>query len=277
MVRFFVSLFLILNVQSGFADDALNLKWELLFKGVEGTPLTATTPRPLAGYAVKIQLNADGIEFLATPPADDSSKPKAETLGLKTSHFLEKHKLQVAINAAPYSPVLEQEGQSQDVQGLQISRGKRVSDWHKDLPALTITKDNRANIVPANSPLDHVFNAVGGFQIVLKDGKVLTGKPDLHPRTAVGLTADSKTMIWLVIDGRQKGYSEGVSTAEVGKWLKNLGCETGINLDGGGTTTLVIEDQNGKSKIMNRPIHAGKPGNERVSASHLGLFAKTKP
>jgi exopolysaccharide biosynthesis protein len=79
-------------------------------------------------------------------------------------------------------------------------------------------------------------------------------------------------LYFLIIDGRQKGYSEGATTGELGLWLKALGAWDGINLDGGGTSTLVI--QHGDSaRVVNRPIHGGIPGQERVSASHLGVFA----
>lgn len=277
MTRFVSTVWGFVFATAALAADGPVPKWEPLFLGVDGSSLTTSAPRPLAGYAVRIGLLADGLSFLATPPASDTARPKAETIGLKTTSFLAKYKLQVAINAAPYSPVLATEGQPQDVQGLHVSNGRRVSDWHNGLPALLITKENRARVAPAGATLGDVHTGVGGFQIVLKEGKVLEGKPDLHPRTAAGITADGKTMIWLVIDGRQKGYSEGVSTKEVGEWLKSLGCDSGINLDGGGTTTLVVEGTEGIPKILNRPIHGGKSGQERVSGSHLGLFAKPKP
>ena len=67
---------------------------------------------------------APGIEFLATP--DNGDRP-GETDGLRTSTFLKEHRLQLAINAAPFAPIHKDEGQQQDVVGLQVSRGKLVS------------------------------------------------------------------------------------------------------------------------------------------------------
>jgi exopolysaccharide biosynthesis protein len=90
------------------------------------------------------------------------------------------------------------------------------------------------------------------------------------------VTADGQTLYLLVIDGRQPDYSLGATTGEVGQWLASLGAAEGLNLDGGGTTTLVIAEKTG-FKLINRPIHAGKPGTERVSASHLGLYAPPLP
>lgn len=246
-------------------------KWRPIFAGVELTDLATEKPRLLKGHAVRIDLTADGIRFLATPGNGD--KP-GETDGAKTTTFLKQHKLQVAINAAPFGPVEQKEGSPRDVVGVNVSRGKLVSEASGNYPALLLTNDNKAHI--ATPPFDFagVETAVGGFQVVLKNGKVIDGKPDLHPRTAAGVTADGKHLIWLVIDGRQEDYSLGVTTGEVGEWLKALGCAEGINLDGGGTTTLVTEGANGEARIVNRPIHGGKPGEERVSASHLGVYAK---
>lgn len=248
--------------------------WEAIFTGVELTDLKADEPRRMVGHAVRIDLTAPGIRFLATP--DNGDRPK-ETDGLKTSSFLIKHRLQVAINAAPFAPIHSTEGQPQDVVGLQVSQGKLVSPADNKFPALLLTKKNQARIAAPPYELDDVENAVAGFSIVLKNGQVVKGDQSIHPRTAAGISVDGKTLVWLVIDGRQKDYSQGATTSEVGEWLAALGCAEGINLDGGGTTTLVREvigpDGQPTAKIVNRPIHAGIPGTERVAASHLGVFA----
>ncbi|MBN9517792.1 phosphodiester glycosidase family protein [bacterium] len=245
--------------------------WKARFAGVEVTELAATAPRPMKGLAVRIDLTAPGIEFLATP---DNGDREGETDGLKTSTFLKEHKLQLAINAAPFAPIHKDERLKQDVVGLHVSRGKVVSGEQGKLPALLLTKDNKARVASPRFDLAGVWNAVGGFHVVLKGGQVIEGDKSIHPRTAAGVSADGRTLVWLVIDGRQKNYSDGATTADVGAWLKALGCEEGINLDGGGTTTLVVEGLDGMPRVLNRPIHANKAGAERVSASHLGLYAR---
>lgn len=245
-------------------------RWRALFDGVEVTELRSQSPRLMRGLAVRIDLRREGVRFLATPGNGD--RP-GDTDGLKTSTFLTKHRCQLAINAAPFSPIHKEEGKSQTIVGLTVSEGKAVSLAHKTYPALILTKDNRARIAEPPFDLADAHNAVGGFGVVLRRGAVLKGKPPIHPRTAAGISADGKTLYLLVIDGRQKGYSLGATTEDVGRWLLALGASEGINLDGGGTTTLVTEE-NGKAKVLNRPIHANKPGTERVSASHLGVFAR---
>ena len=90
-------------------------KWAPLFAGVELADLKADRPRPMRGHAVRIDLRADGVSFLATPPNGD--RP-GETDGLKTSTFLAKHRCQLAINAAPFAPIHKVEGQPQTIEGL---------------------------------------------------------------------------------------------------------------------------------------------------------------
>lgn len=248
-------------------------KWEPCFQGVERGAMTATEPRPLKAVALRIDLAAEGVSFLATP--GNADRP-GETDGLKTSTFLTRNRCQAAINAAPFAGSYTVEDRPMDVVGLHISRGVLVSESSGQYPALLMEKSNKARIAKPPFDAGSTYNAVGGFQIVLKGGTVFETKNELHPRTAVGISANGKTMIWLVIDGRQKGTSEGVTTGEVGRWLKALGAAEGINLDGGGTSTLAIEEH-GKAKVLNVPINGGTSGAERVSGSHLGLFAKPLP
>ena len=95
--------------------------------------------------------------------------------------------------------------------------------------------------------------------------------PALHPRTAVAIDHHRHTLILMVVDGRQPGYSEGVTLEELAKLLAGRGGDEALNLDGGGSTTLVCADAMGVVRRLNRPIHVGIPGNERPVANHLGL------
>lgn len=244
-------------------------EWRPIFQGVELIDLAASHPRLMRGHAVQIDLSTPGLGFLATP--DNGDRP-GHTDGLKTSTFLARCKCQLAINAAPFSPIHSEEGKPQEIEGLTISQGRVVSPPKGNYPALVLTKDNRARITRPPVQIEGVYNAVSGFGIVLEKGRVSDGGSDVHPRTAAGISRDGKRLFLLVIDGRQPSYSLGATTAEVGHWLLALGAWDGINLDGGGTSTLVIEQPEGFT-IVNRPIHAGKPGTERVAGSHLGIYA----
>ena len=245
--------------------------WRPIFVGVELARTQASHPRPLQGWAVRIDLKAPGVEFFVTPSNGDAPK---DTDGLKTSTFLKKHKLQLAINASPYDVIPADEGVPLDVAGLSISRGDRYSPPNDTYGALLISKDNRAWI--ATPPMDTkaAYNAVGGFRLLLEKGRNVGWHDQLHPRTAVGVSRDGRYLYLLVIDGRQSGYSEGTTTAETAEWMRLLGAYDALNLDGGGSTALVIDDGQGGAKVLNRPIHLNIVGNERVNANHLGVYAR---
>jgi len=249
--------------------------WEPKFQGVEVAQWTVSDPRRVRGVAVRIDLQAKGISFLATPA--NGERP-GETDAQLTSDFLNEHRLQVAINGAPFDVVHDRPGQPQDVHGLLMSEGKKVSKAGNS-PALIIDRKNRAWIEdPMTKVPEGAWNAVGGFAVVLRGGEP-TGQGDanLHPRTAAGVSKDGKWLILVAVDGRQFGHSGGMTTGELASLMKRLGAWDAINLDGGGTTTLVVAGPDGAPQILNRPVHRGIPGQERHSGCHLGVRALPLP
>ena len=94
----------------------------------------------------------------------------------------------------------------------------------------------------------------------------------LHPRTAVAVGAQSKTLWLIVVDGRQRNYSEGVTIGELADIVLELGAETALNLDGGGSSTLVMAGHWGP-RALNAPFHTRIPMRQRPVANHLGVYA----
>lgn len=110
----------------------------------------------------------------------------------------------------------------------------------------------------------HPLEAVGGRPILLADSVIApvddaSGQPGFartrHPRTAVGIARGGKRLLLVVVDGRQPPYSDGMSLRELAELLLALGARDAINLDGGGSTTLVYADpvEGGALKLANRP------------------------
>ncbi len=102
-----------------------------------------------------------------------------------------------------------------------------------------------------------VRTAIGGGPVLIQNGqmaitndeeRMFTGKAryDLHPRTAMGYTADGKLII-LAVEGRRPGKAEGASLPDLAKILLEFGCLEALNLDGGGSSCLLI---NGKETIQ---------------------------
>lgn len=85
-----------------------------------------------------------------------------------------------------------------------------------------------------------------------------------HPRTAIGRTAKGE-VLWVTVDGRQP-HSQGASLPELAQIMKRYGAVDAINLDGGGSTTLVVFQQ-----VVNSP----SDGTERAVANMLLLYDDT--
>jgi len=96
----------------------------------------------------------------------------------------------------------------------------------------------------------------------------------LHPRTAIGTSANGRWLYLVVVDGRQPFYSEGMTFAELADFMANLGADTAMSLDGGGSSTMVIQGEDGQPKILNSPIDHYIPGSERAVANHHGIYLK---
>jgi hypothetical protein len=129
--------------------------------------------------------------------------------------------------------------------------------------------------VPEIAPVAFPFikwkmqTAVGGGPVLLQNGELritneeelkFTGKAinDKHPRTAMGYTKDNKLII-LVIQGRFPGIAEGATLAQEGQLLKNIGCQEALNLDGGGSSCLLVnghETIKPSEKEGERPVPA---------------------
>ncbi len=259
---------LVLNVDAAVPD------WQPIFLGVDYAAFRIEGDEPLAVLAARVDLQAEGISFLVTP--DNGDRPM-ETDGRKTSSFLREHRCQVAVNASPFKPVGGAEGDPKEVLGLAISRGTLVSPSNDQYDAILIDGANRVTFDSPPFELDDVQNAAAGFHLLLQYGKNLGHDDERHPRTAVGVSEDGRYLYLMVIDGRQSKHSIGASTKTTARWLQCLGAHDGLNLDGGGSTTLVIEGPDGKPAVLNRPIHGNFPGMERVNANNLGVFAKPLP
>jgi hypothetical protein len=246
-------------------------KWQPLFRGVDYVEARKFPPNPQAIYGVRLDLRDPVIEFLVTPSNGD--RPM-DTDGRKTSTFLKEFKCQVAVNASPFAPVEETEGTPREILGISVSRGDAYGKASHGHAAMLITKDNKVSFAEPPFDLKNVYNAVGGFGMILEKGQNLGSDEVRHPRTAAGTSQDRHYLYLLMIDGRQPEYSVGATTGETAEWIKRLGAYTALNLDGGGSTTLVIDDGQGGVKILNRPIHNNIPGAERVNGNHLGIYAK---
>jgi Phosphodiester glycosidase len=127
-------------------------------------------------------------------------------------------------------------------------------------------------LVPQGRPA--VEAAVGGAPI-LRDGRSITGLDDsaLAPRTTAGVSVDGSRLYLLTVDGRST-QSQGLTLEELAGMIRSLGADDAVNLDGGGSSTLVTREAGDDAvTVQNVP----SDGAERPVPNALGVFTVRRP
>lgn len=240
-------------------------------------------------HVVRVDLKDPRVSVhVARGGADpDGDGPWLTTL-LPTSEIAEREKFDVAINGDFFDAQA-----TKDIEGRNTGyvRGKAaapvgmaMSDgvlWHRSRtprPYLELTASNvvRLEEGSASERMDAgAREIVGGSNIIVRNGHAITFTNAFattrHPRTAVGIDASGTQLTLLVVDGRQPELSIGMNLAELSEELVRLGCVTAINLDGGGSTTLVYRNPESKKlEVVNSPSDT----KERSVADVLGIAVK---
>jgi uncharacterized protein YigE (DUF2233 family) len=253
-----------------------------LYEGVTYRRVVRILPRPMIAHVLEIDTKVKRIEFLVTPPDSEGETPlKART----TSQFLEEFGLQIAINGDKfypwwsYSPVdyYPHVGDPVAPVGFTASQGKVY--WIGDIeeagiePTLYI---NRRNALSFNNQPNRVHNAISGDRMLVLKGEMVPDLNDggLEPRTAIGLNRNGRFLYLVVVDGRQPFYSAGATFRDLAELLIDQGAYAAMSLDGGGSSTMVVEGEDGQPMILNSPIDNYIPGRERPVGNHLGIYVK---
>ncbi len=140
----------------------------------------------------------------------------------------------------------------------------------KPRPCLVLKKSGKVTIEPLTKPGPDDVQVIAGNVMLVEGGQMVAHEnPMRHPRTVVGLDAGAKHLIILVLDGRKTGVAEGMSYAELSKEMIAAGCERALNLDGGGSSVMVMRDGD-KYVVRNQPSNE----KERPVANVLGIDIK---
>ena len=248
---------------------------EELYDGVVYRRKVHTEPRLWIAHIITIDLHTAGISFLVTPPDDKRSDTPLNAR--TTSTFLRDYNLQIAVNGGEFSPWYSNSfldyyphaGDPVTPIGFAASRGKKYAEGNR--PILYISKNNVAQF---GQPRGKIYNAISGSHMLIVEGKPIEGLDSEipAPRTAIGVDFGPDRLVIVVVDGRQPFYSEGATLTQLADLMIEYGVYTAMNMDGGGSSTLVIEDENGKARVLNSPIDSHIPGRERPVANHLGVF-----
>ncbi len=253
-----------------------------LYDGVTYRRLIRVFPRPMIAHVLTIDTKTKGIEFLVTPPDSKSETPlNART----TSQFLKEFNLQIAINGGGFSPwwshspadYYPHEGDPITPFGVTASQGDIYSTGDEtDIGTEPTLYIGRKNTLSFNNEPGRVYNAISGDRMLVLKGDRVSDLDDqeVDPRTAVGINRNGRYLYLIVVDGRQPFYSEGATFAELANLLIDQGAFMGMSLDGGGSSTMVIEGDNGLPVILNSPIDNYIPGRERPVGNHLGIYIR---
>lgn len=221
--------------------------------------LRRTTGTPWRVYALEIDLCHDGI----TPRATKSGERQRTV-----SSFADVADVDVAINGDFFSY------EDYSTSGLAVGGGAPWTDTADTGDSGFVAFGRgRAEVWAPNEaladPASWMREVVSGKRPLVKNGGVYpANEGDLctsrHPRTAAGLSADGRTLILAVVDGRSTA-SVGMTCTELGALMKELGTHDASNLDGGGSSTMWIAGDG----VVNDP----SDGAQRVVGNHLGLIA----
>ncbi len=158
------------------------------------------------------------------------------------------------------------------VGNMSIGTNKAVLSGHGISASFLVNnlfKDDTIKIVLNLTPaLPKIEQLIGGNTWLVHNGIVNSDNGDRHPRTSVGFNEDSTQFFMFVVDGRQPELSVGMSYKELGDYMKSWGVYQGLNLDGGGSSTMVV-----RGVIVNSPSDIG---GERSVANSL-LLISTAP
>jgi hypothetical protein len=254
-----------------------------LFEGITYRREARNLPRPIMLHVVKIDLTAPGVDLLVTNGQPAEASPDNTELKARTaSEFLQEFDLQLAVNASFFYPFREKtpwdfyphSGERVNAVGQAISNHMQYSSPELDWPTLCFA-NSRAQIAPNGTCPAATQQAVAGSALLVSQGQAAPIPPDsadsdaAYSRTAVATDRTGETLWIIVIDDKQLFYSEGVTLPELTQMLLEFGVDQAINLDGGGSTTLVTDRE-----ILNAPIHTRIPMRERPVANHIGVYAR---
>lgn len=224
--------------------------WRPLSPGVDAADIT-DLQFPLIVHIVKIDLCNPDVSVITSEPAlftNNQGRIRGET----TWDFALRRNTIVAFNATPFKTRSLLLSVYRTIVGIHITDFIRMSIPNKRYSALLFYTDNTARIIDSQTEevlSADIRHAVGGFWTILRNGTVVPQKFHRRDsRTAVGIGDNGKTLFVAIVEGENKRKSQGLSFAETAMLMRNLGADDAIQLDGGSSSTLVLQE-NGKQRI----------------------------
>lgn len=226
--------------------------------------LHRSTPAPAEFHALVVDLSVPGVAIRCTPLRERWRS---------TSAYAREAHLAAAINGGFWGLF------GQGAQGLAAGAGQIWSSDNEELGFFAYRRDGRAFISRPSEVVEAgrrgITDAVSGRPLIVDRGRIseelwsFERRNVREPRTVVGVSQDGRRVYLVTVDGR-RATSHGGTLVEMAELLIELGAYQGINLDGGGSTTMFVAAEGG---IVNRPSR----GWEREVVNHIGVVAPPPP
>ena len=221
-----------------------------------------TEPRKLQIYRLLYDLHSPTLELDVSVGDDPDGDGPIEALLTLPSVHAQRHRFLAAINTNAWTmvPPTPAGGRPNYV----VDAPSNVEGWVQSSSVLRspaqqgnwsfwIDRHGKAQLENIAQAVDAKI-AVAGFGGLLRSGEIIPAPSEVrHPRSAIGIDASRRWLTLLAVDGRQPGYSEGVSERELAEIMLQFGCQDALNLDGGGSTILMLGDRAGEPQAVNRP------------------------
>jgi hypothetical protein len=231
---------------------------------------TLQDPRPNRVHVICVDLANPELQLAVTIGPDPDGNGPAETTLTDPRTLADDPAVLAYINTNPWSNIPDEsgrlnrgyyEGQPVDIHGLAVAQGVTRSSSKDHTACVGVTKSGRV-FIGSSPEIESAVEVMTGFQPVVTNGVIaVAGSEVRHPRTAIGLDRKGTRMWWVVVDGRQAGYSEGMSLYELGEVMLGLGCWSAVNMDGGGSSLMGLAGPDRTLRVVNSPSgrHLGTP------------------
>lgn len=245
---FLSSVFLFSCITRKNTDTEINIgnlvfepEWIKLAQGIEYARIEYREV-PLSVAVLKADLRNENVEIVNTPP-HRFGKKSGTVYPETVMRFAKRENTEAALNACffKYRTPLDY---VYEPLGIHIHRGEVLNKPLPKLSALFFTKDRKIIITAkqdAGSIPQGAVYAVSGFNKILENGKIIADGKLRDSRTIAGIDGGGQILFILFAEGENKRRSIGMSIEEAAFFMRKLGVSDAIQLDGGGSSTLIIK------------------------------------
>ncbi len=257
----------ITHYQSNESFDIEHIEYTKIATGIELARL-ANEAHPLIATIAKIDLKNPSLTIINTEKARFK---KGFVLAETTLSFAKRNDTTIAINANFFTFKCSFLDSLYKPLGLYINDYSVLSNAHPDFAQLVFSPNREPLIQQSFDTSSDVMCGIAGFNQVLKDGKIaITGKSKkIDSRTLIGINKTHSTIFILCVDGERKKISEGATLIKATKIMKEVGAYEAIELDGGGSSTLIAKIDG----IQHQLVPSSKKQFRKV-ATNLGFKIK---